>query len=76
MHTALTIRKEKENYGVLKEMLEQFSPKTVEKAVGVPAAKLRELAIQFMKHSPGLAVAGGTVLKTTKQLGDRADLFK
>ena len=62
-HVALAlaheIRKEKGNYGFLKEMLEQYSPESVEKAVGVPAAKLRELAMQFMKHSLGLALAGG-----------------
>jgi molybdopterin-containing oxidoreductase family iron-sulfur binding subunit len=56
---ASVIRDKKGGHKFLSRMLASYKPEKVAEATGVPAEKLNELALQFIKHSPSLALGGG-----------------
>ena len=61
------IRNKKNNFSYLEETLKKYSPKNVYKKVGLKPEKIEELAENFMKNSPSLAIGGGPTVRTSNQ---------
>ena len=65
---AQIIREQKENYGNLSQILDDFKPELISKKVGINSEKIYELAKNFIKNSPSLAIGGGPSGRTSNQM--------